>query len=246
VEVLAPGGPNWSGQVFLVGVLPELRRRCVLGGQGEEEKEGDQSRSQTEWVTAYRIHWQEGFKLPFSLLIIDTPGIDSTAGVAQDKMLESQLCRLFQAAGSPSAPPVSVCSLNAICLTIQATTTRLASAETYTLSMLSKIFGFSGGQMSHLLVFATFSDSSQPEVKSALERAEVCFGKLFKFNNSACYARNSRPTAAARGGNDEQEGEGSFGKLYWNMVQKNFDRLARHLSSLPAWDIRRTMQALGG
>ncbi len=51
----------------------------------DEEVRKTQAHSQTQGVNAYDLHYQDGFRIPFSLTIVDTPGFGDTRGFAQDK-----------------------------------------------------------------------------------------------------------------------------------------------------------------
>lgn len=54
---------------------------------------GPQAKNQTSEVTVYKIHHQEGFKIPFSLTVVDSPGFVRTREAETD--IRQQLCRLF-------------------------------------------------------------------------------------------------------------------------------------------------------
>ena len=38
----------------------------------------------TRFVTSYTLHYQEGFRVPYSLVLIDTPGFADSSGIARD------------------------------------------------------------------------------------------------------------------------------------------------------------------
>jgi GTP-binding protein EngB required for normal cell division len=61
----------------------------------EKIRGGSQAHSQTQVVTAYDIHHQEGFRIPFSLTIVDTPGFDSTDGLDFDKEIPKAIEKFF-------------------------------------------------------------------------------------------------------------------------------------------------------
>lgn len=62
-----------------------------------EDLRGDsQAHSQTTGVTAYDIHYREGFRIPFSLTIVDTPGFGDTVGIDRDKEITSAVKQFFE------------------------------------------------------------------------------------------------------------------------------------------------------
>ena len=61
-----------------------------------EEENKNPAHSQTEGVTAYDIHYQKGFRIPFSLTIVDTAGYDSTEGLESDKKTASAIDKFFK------------------------------------------------------------------------------------------------------------------------------------------------------
>jgi septin family protein len=55
-----------------------------------------QANSQTQGVTAYDIFYQNGFCIPFSLTIVDTPGFGDTQGIERDKEITSAVQQFFE------------------------------------------------------------------------------------------------------------------------------------------------------
>lgn len=51
-----------------------------------ENSSMSQAFSQTSAVTAYEIHYTDGFKIPYSLTIVDTPGYGDTKGLSHDQV----------------------------------------------------------------------------------------------------------------------------------------------------------------
>ena len=61
----------------------------------DEEINKNQAHSQTQGVTAYDIHHQEGSCIPFSLTIVDTPGFGDTQGTVRDNEITSSIKDFF-------------------------------------------------------------------------------------------------------------------------------------------------------
>ncbi|CAG0905138.1 unnamed protein product, partial [Darwinula stevensoni] len=74
-------------------------------GAGKSE-----AQSQTKWITAYVIHQQEGFRLPSTLTLIDTPGFGDTEGIKADDELKIQIHEFFSHGGN-----IGVDQLDGIC-----------------------------------------------------------------------------------------------------------------------------------
>ena len=62
----------------------------------EEIIGGSKAHSQTQRVTAYEIHYREGFRIPFSLTIIDTPGLGCTEGLDFDREITLAIEKFFK------------------------------------------------------------------------------------------------------------------------------------------------------
>jgi predicted GTPase len=79
---------------FILGVEWDDPLRFVL--VDEEVRGASQANSQTQGVTAYEIHYQNGFRIPFSLTIVDTPGFGDTGGTGRDKEITSAIQQLYE------------------------------------------------------------------------------------------------------------------------------------------------------
>ncbi|CAG2193630.1 unnamed protein product [Mytilus edulis] len=64
--------------------------------QDEKKHQGDQTVSQTEWITTYRIPCIRGGKLDYNINIIDTPGFGDTRGIKRDKELVAQHLKVVE------------------------------------------------------------------------------------------------------------------------------------------------------
>jgi GTP-binding protein EngB required for normal cell division len=62
----------------------------------EEVRGGTQAHSQTQGVTAYDLHYQNGFRIPFSLTIVDTPGFGDTRGIERDEEITATIKEFFE------------------------------------------------------------------------------------------------------------------------------------------------------
>lgn len=62
----------------------------------EEDTSSNQAHSQTSSVTAYELHYEAGFRVPYSLIIVDTPGYGDTKGVTRDHQITEIIQQFFK------------------------------------------------------------------------------------------------------------------------------------------------------
>jgi predicted GTPase len=62
----------------------------------DETVQKNQAHSQTQDVTAYDLHYQDGFRNPYSLTIVDTPGFGDTRGFERDKEITAIIDQFFK------------------------------------------------------------------------------------------------------------------------------------------------------
>ena len=82
---------------YVSGVDYTNNFRFKLIAEEEEIKEREkgsstsQAHSMTSWVSAFTLHHQKVFRIPFSITLIDTPGFGDTRGFSYDEMIISQI-----------------------------------------------------------------------------------------------------------------------------------------------------------
>ena len=81
---------------------------------------GNRALSQTQFVSCYTLLYMEGFKVPYNLPIVDTPGYGDTRGIERDKVITEQIRRFFNTKG-----PAGIDHVDAICFIAQAGNPRL-------------------------------------------------------------------------------------------------------------------------
>ncbi|XP_068457413.1 uncharacterized protein [Clinocottus analis] len=194
---------------------------------------------QTSEVTVYKINHQEGFKIDHSLTIVDTPGFGETGGIERDEEVIEHLCNLFSADG--------VSDIHSVCFVVQAALARLTPSQKYVFDSVLSIFGKDVAE--NIRVLVTFANRQQPPVLGGINEAGVPCPKTknglpihFKFNNSALFAVNKSPEA---GGDDEDEDEeGGFDQMFWNMGTKSMKRFFVALNVIETKSLTMTKEVL--
>ncbi len=157
--------------------------------------------SQTSWITAYTFYPMQGSPLSYPLTVIDTPGLGDTRGITRDKEIIAQIQAFFS-----TAEKYGIDHLDGVGIVLQASTTRLTPTQQYIFDSILKIFG--KDVSSKIILMTTFTDSEDPPVLSAVETAKIPYQSIFKFNNSALFAK---PTSSEFGWN---LGMDSFSALF--------------------------------
>ncbi|CAG0882939.1 unnamed protein product [Darwinula stevensoni] len=163
-----------------------------------------QAHSQTKWITAYVLHKQNGFALPYTLTVIDTPGFGDTEGITADEVLRNQIREFFSCGGN-----IGVDQLDGICFVVQGALARLTPTQKYIFDSILAVFGKDVEE--NIYVLTTFADSKRPPVLEALKHAAIPHQTYFTFNNSALY-------------NEPVEDIDEFDKICWDMGMNSFKR----------------------
>ncbi|XP_062284269.1 uncharacterized protein LOC133990109 [Scomber scombrus] len=204
----------------------------------DEGQSKSQAHSQTSDVTVYKINHQEGFKIEYSLTIVDTPGFGDTRGIERDRMITEQLRNLFSS-------DLGVSEIDAICFVAQASLARLTPSQKYVFDSVLSIFGKDVAE--NIRVLVTFADGQRPPVLEAINESGAPCPKgkdglpvNFKFNNSALFA-NISSAANSIDGEDE---EGGFDQMFWNMGTKSMKRFFAALNVIETKSLKMTKEVL--
>ncbi|CAK6981342.1 uncharacterized protein LOC122993437 [Scomber scombrus] len=185
----------------------------------DEHQLKSQVESQTSEVIVYKINHQDGFQIPFSLTIVDTPGFGDTSDIERDRMITEQLHNLFSAT-------LGVSESDAVCFVVPAALTQLTPSQKNVFDSVLSIFGKDVAE--NIRVLVTFADGQRPPVLEAINKACLPCPKTkdglpahFKFNNSALFADNNSSTAKTT---DEDGEDGCFDEMFWDMGTRNMKR----------------------
>ncbi|XP_035989354.1 uncharacterized protein LOC105923706 [Fundulus heteroclitus] len=170
---------------YVLGVRWEdsFRFKLVDEGQSKSKVQG-----QTSEITLYKLYHQEGFRVNYSLTIVDTPGFGGNGGIDRDKEITEQLRDLF-------TNQEGVGEIDAVCFVVQAAITELTSTQRYVFDSALSIFGKDVAE--NIRVLVTYADEQQLPVLEAIKVSGVPFPQSndglpfhFIFNNSVLFASN--------------------------------------------------------
>ncbi|KAK7884344.1 hypothetical protein WMY93_027467 [Mugilogobius chulae] len=175
----------------------------------QEDQVKSLSQSQTSEVTVYKINHQDGFKIPFSLTIIDTPSTGDSGGFRNNGRIMEQIRGLFSKSSGLK-------EINTVCLVVQASALRVTNSQRNVLESVASIFGRDVSE--NICIVVTFADGQQPPIIKAIKDSSLSCPKTkehqpahYKVNNSALFTPNQTPTA-------------EFDEMFWNMGNASLKR----------------------
>ena len=214
-------GVQWKDD-FRLKMIDESSSNQVAG------KIRNQAHSQTQFVSSYTLPYMEGFKIPYNLTIVDTPGFGDTRGIDHDKAITEQIRRFFNTKGSAGIDHV-----DAICFMAQACNLRLTPTQQYVFDRMLAMFG--KDIKKNILALFTFADGQKPQALSAMIEAGILEDEsnCFKFNNSALFVANS--------GEDDED---NFDRMFWKMGINSFEKFFQSLAEMEPKSLVLTYQVL--
>ncbi|EFX69484.1 hypothetical protein DAPPUDRAFT_30479, partial [Daphnia pulex] len=198
----------------------------------DEPDTKSQAHSQTELVTTYDLYEMKGSRLGYSLTVVDTPGFGDTQGLEQDNKIMRQIESYFKCKHR-------IKQLEAVCLVVRSSLSRLTPTEKYIFDSILSIFGQDIKDNIRLMV--TFSDNSEPPVLEAIKIANIpcpidpATGAILyhKFNNSVFYESNR---------NDHETNQ--VNETYFNMTVKAFEKFFHDLGQMETKSLTMTREVL--
>lgn len=197
----------------------------------DEQTNKTQAESQTSDVTAYQIHYQNDFQVPYSVTIIDTPGFGDTRGIAKDKEIIEKIRMFF-------TEKDGILGLDAVCFVVQSALARLTQTQKYIFESVLSIFG--KDIANNITFMITFADGQKPPVLDAIESADIPCVKEgdkilhFKFNNSALFAQNE----------EVDDDDDNFDEMFWKMGKGSMKRFFNHLEKMETKSLQLTKEVL--
>uniref|UniRef100_A0A672M0Z6 Uncharacterized LOC107575000 n=1 Tax=Sinocyclocheilus grahami TaxID=75366 RepID=A0A672M0Z6_SINGR len=218
---------------YILGVEWEDDFRFVLIDEGKQKS---QAVSQTSQITAYQINHMDGFRVPYSLTIVDTPGFGDTRGISHDQKITKQIQEFFSADGG-------IDNIDAVCFVVQASLARLTHTQKYIFDSILSIFGKDIAE--NILMMVTFADGKRPPVLEAIKVSQVpCSTNEskeplhFKFNNSAVFAINNKTAE------DEESDFENFDQMFWKLGISSMRRFFKSLNDMETKSLYLTQEVL--
>ena len=206
---------------YIFGIEWEDDYRLMMIQEVMQPQEMSQAKSQITWITAYTIHHQPWFQVPYTLTIIDTPEFGDTTGIQRNQEITNQIKACFTTKG-----PSGVDSLDAVGFVAQSALPRLTPSQRYIFDSILSLFGKDIGN--NIIMLLTFADGQKPQVLAGIKEAQMPYKKYFKFNNNALYASNKEVMEENEFGADE-----NFEEMFWKMGKKSFKSFIATLEKLP-------------
>ncbi|XP_075034350.1 uncharacterized protein LOC142095292 [Mixophyes fleayi] len=186
-----------------------------------------QAHSQTSVVTAYKMNYESGYQIPYSLTLIDTPGFGDTRGIEHDKKITADIHTFFTADNG-------IDQIDAVCFVVQSSLARLTHTQRYIFNSVFSIFG--KDIKDNIFILINFSDGARPPVLEAIKDADIPCPLdsngdpiHFKFNNSALFANN-------------QGSNVSFTEMFWNLGAHSMKTFFIHLSKIETKSLKLTKE----
>ncbi|XP_065641346.1 uncharacterized protein LOC100199872 isoform X1 [Hydra vulgaris] len=146
------------------------------------ENNNSTTASMTRWITSYTLYYEEGFRIPFNLVIIDTPGLGDTRGINYDDFIH----KIYKEFFSDKIYPIS--ELSSIGFVVKASDSKVNDEQKYIFNAVLNIFG--NNVQNNISLLFTYADAQPPPALNAIKNENVPYAKeaVFKFNNSALYS----------------------------------------------------------
>ncbi len=215
-KVLLIVGATGTGKTTLINAMinylygvewkDDFRLKLII------EKVECQADSATKWITSYTFYHsrEEGFRFPYNLTIIDTPGFGDTEGIEQDKRITYQIQHFFSIKTIfDEMREHGIDHLDGVGFVVKASETRLTSLQKYVFNSILSMFG--NDMKDKFFLMMTFADGGKAPVLDAVKKAEIKFVEAFKFNNSALYNKHN-----------EQSNDQEFCRMYWELGITSF------------------------
>ncbi|EFX64709.1 hypothetical protein DAPPUDRAFT_333912 [Daphnia pulex] len=202
----------------------------------EQVTGSSKAESQTSRITAYDIHHAEGFRIPYSLTIVDTPGYGDTKGLNRDQEITDMVRKFFE-------DKSGIQELDVIGFVVQASLPRLTPTQKYIFDSVLSIFGKDVKENINFLL--TFDDCQLPPVLKAITEADLPYATdpqtgdpvHHKFNNSSFFCFNTP-------GSEETDDDNYFDHFFWETGMENFQRFFTVLATMNTKSLALTKQVI--
>ncbi|PIK56060.1 hypothetical protein BSL78_07035 [Apostichopus japonicus] len=220
---------------YVLGVKWGDSHRYKLDPDEHEKKKSSHSLSQTEWISAYTLYYREGFKIPHSITIIDTPGFGDAAGISKDKEITDQMKSFFS-----GQIDESIDQIDAVIFVVQSDKPRLTTSQRYVFDCVLSLFGKDVKE--NIFLFTTFADHNKPLVLEGMKQADIPYRAYYKFNNSPLYAQKESASASKEDSSDDEIE--LYNKMFWKSGAKQFEKFFIELGITSSKSTRLSFEVL--
>lgn len=240
-------GSTGAGKTTLVNVMINY----ILGTKWQdgyrfklinEVTNRTQAESQTSSVSSYELYDQPGFKIPYSLTIVDTPGFGDTRGMKHDKLITEQVKSFL-------CSPLGIDHIDAVCFVVQASLARLSANQKYIFDSILSIFGKDIAE--NIMILVTFADGKNIPVLEAIKAADLPCQKNkkgqpthFKFNNSAVFADKKEEESETSDNSDDEGNDQKLNEIVWTSTFKQMNAFFKALGNTESKDLTLTRKVL--
>ncbi|KAK8896608.1 hypothetical protein M9Y10_014518 [Tritrichomonas musculus] len=227
IKILIVGPLGTGKTTFLNGIANYLYgvqwnddfrfKICLEGDNDAKSSTNNQTIGYSDYVTAYTFYWQPGFPIPYTVTLVDTPGIDENRRTDQ---IESFL---------KNEGECGIDSLNSIAFVVQSSISSLETFQKCIFDSIMKLFG--KDLANNINIVTTFSVDNRTHVLSVLEKDNIPTTYVNKFNNIALFGKCS--------GN-----EGMINKFYWDIGQKSYESLFTNVAKMESKSLVLTQDVL--
>jgi GTP-binding protein EngB required for normal cell division len=217
---------NILNYILGVNYSDDFRFKLILEEDELNDRHPSQSRSlaesMTRYVTSYVLNHRTGFRVDYSLVLIDTPGFADSSGIDKDEETIKSIKEFF------NDKKISIREILNINLIIQASTAKLTDEQCYVFNSVLDIFGKDVAE--NISILFTFADAQPPPALQVIKKAEIphCQDATFKFNNSAVYA-----------------GKGDLStEFFWKFGYDSLQKYFYHLGSITPASLDQTKEVL--
>lgn len=196
---------------YIFGVNFDDDFRFILVDE-RDDPDRSEAQSQTDYITAFVFHNMPGMPFEYNYVLIDTPGFGDTRGIERDQQMILQIEKFL-------TQDYGVDQVDGVGFVIPASATRLTHTQRYVYDSLASVFG--KDIKDNIFIMATFADARKPPVLAALREANMDYGHVYRFNNSALYAKNKKFKLTDSDTSDSDEDDVSSTGQYWDLAHKS-------------------------
>eukprot|EP00062_Callorhinchus_milii_P023786 gi/632983009/ref/XP_007908436.1/ PREDICTED: uncharacterized protein LOC103189743 [Callorhinchus milii] len=241
-------GERGSGKTSLIDAMINN----IIGVEWEDtfrykltEEETNSSQAESPLIIVYELNHQEGFRIPFSLIIVDIPRFGDTA---QNKHIPEYISyyKLSHRITDLLSSPEGVKQIDALCLVVQASIVQLTSEQECQFNSFFSIFGKDITENVRVLV--NFADEQLSPVLEAITQSGLPCPKddngqpvHFRFNTSAIFTQTVTSGESTNRSTDDG-GDEILHKMFWKMGSNSMKRLFAALTEMTTKSMKEILQ----